>query len=146
MRTGFCAHMGAVIDPPAPVGFGSLQGREGGPSRGDRATRAVVRVWVSAEQRVSVSRLVFRLCGQYVQAADQRSPKAMAKASMTGFQRIVHRARPDPVESTLRVTRCRHSWRPARSGNDCKPGQHAGRAFNDSIAFVEHITRRIPTS
>jgi hypothetical protein len=32
----------------------------------------------------------------------------MAKASMTGFQRIVHRVRPVPVGSRLRVTRHRH--------------------------------------
>src|SRR6476620_9884775 len=32
----------------------------------------------------------------------------MAKASMTGFQRIVHLVRPVPVGSRLRVTRYRH--------------------------------------
>ncbi|TWP54022.1 hypothetical protein FKR81_00155 [Lentzea tibetensis] len=32
----------------------------------------------------------------------------MAKALIAGFQRIVHRARPVPVGSMLRVTRCRH--------------------------------------
>src|SRR5262245_53020195 len=32
----------------------------------------------------------------------------MAKALITGFQRVVHRVRPAPVGSRLRVTRYRH--------------------------------------
>jgi hypothetical protein len=32
----------------------------------------------------------------------------MAKTLITGFQRIVHRVRPVPVGSRLRVTRYRH--------------------------------------
>ncbi len=38
-------------------------------------------------------------------AAGQRSLKVMANALITGFQRIVHRVRPVPVGSRLRVTR-----------------------------------------
>lgn len=56
----------------------------------------------------SVTRTVFGIFSQYVPASGQRSPNVMAKALITGFQRIVHRVRPAPVGSRLRVTRYRH--------------------------------------
>jgi hypothetical protein len=43
----------------------------------------------------------------------------MAKASMTGFHRVVHRVRPVPVGSRLRVTRYRH-FNAACSGGKCQ--------------------------
>src|SRR4029450_3100472 len=61
----------------------------------------------------------------------------MAKASMTGFQRIVHRVRPVPVGSRLRVTRYRH-LSAACSVGKCPRARTARRerAFRLSVAFV----------
>ena len=71
----------------------------------------------------------------------------MAKALSTGFQRIVHRARPAPVGSRLRVTRYRH-FNAACSVGKCPRARTARRyrAFNDSMVFVEQITVLISMS
>ena len=66
------------------------------------------RIKLAAREGVRNGNGVSGIFGWYVSAAGQRSPNVMANALIRGFQRIVHRARPAPVGSRLRVTRYRH--------------------------------------